>query len=115
MTQVRHRILSGRHSYRLPVAVGRCHSHYHGIRWNDVQHLLELGAVRTPIDLGAHPGWTRGCPGAGVNGGRKPISPDDPRVVTAKRLHKDHSLSIDQICGMLGNFQADILPLLGAA
>ena len=26
----------------------------------------------------------------------------DPRVVTAKRLHKDRSLSIDQICGMLG-------------
>ena len=35
-------------------------------------------------------------------GGRKPISADDPRVVTAKRLHKDRSLSIDQICGMLG-------------
>ena len=35
-------------------------------------------------------------------GGRKPISPDDPRVVTAKRLPKDRNLSIDQICGMLG-------------
>ena len=35
-------------------------------------------------------------------GGRRPISPDDPRVVTAKRLHKDRSLSIDQICAMLG-------------
>lgn len=35
-------------------------------------------------------------------GGRKPITADDPRVVTAKRLHKDRSLSIDQICGMLG-------------
>lgn len=35
-------------------------------------------------------------------GGRKPISPDDPRVVTAKRLHKDRSLSIDQICATLG-------------
>ena len=35
-------------------------------------------------------------------GGRRPISPDDPRVVTAKRLHKDRSLSIDQICEMLG-------------
>ena len=32
-------------------------------------------------------------------GGRKPIRPDDPRVVTAKRLHKDRSLSIDQILG----------------
>ena len=35
-------------------------------------------------------------------GGRRPISPDDPCVVTAKRLHKDRSLSIDQICAMLG-------------
>ena len=35
-------------------------------------------------------------------GGRKPIRPDDPRVVTAKRLHKDRSLSIDHICEMLG-------------
>ena len=34
-------------------------------------------------------------------GGRKPISPDNPRVVTAKRLHKDRSLSIDQICKTL--------------
>ena len=38
----------------------------------------------------------------GRKGGRRPIRPDDPRVVTAKRLHKDRSLSIDQICGMLG-------------
>ena len=35
-------------------------------------------------------------------GGRRPISPDDPRVVTAKRLHKDRSLSIDHICKTLG-------------
>ena len=35
-------------------------------------------------------------------GGRKPIRADDPRVVSAKRLHKDRSLTIDQICGMLG-------------
>ena len=35
-------------------------------------------------------------------GGRKPITADDPRVVSAKRLHKDRSLSIDQICGTLG-------------
>ena len=35
-------------------------------------------------------------------GGRRPISPDDPRVVTAKRLHKDRSLSINQICKTLG-------------
>ena len=35
-------------------------------------------------------------------GGRKPIGPDDPRVVSAKQLHKDRSLSIDQICETLG-------------
>ena len=35
-------------------------------------------------------------------GGRKPIRPDDPKVVSANQLHKDRSLSIDQICGMLG-------------
>ena len=35
-------------------------------------------------------------------GGRRPISPNDPRVVTAKRLHRDRSLSIDQICATLG-------------
>ena len=48
---------------------------------------------------------TAGLAGArarGRLGGRKPITADDPRVVTAKRLHKDRSLSIDQICGMLG-------------
>ena len=35
-------------------------------------------------------------------GGRKPIRADDPRVVTAKRLHKDRNLNIDQICKTLG-------------
>jgi DNA invertase Pin-like site-specific DNA recombinase len=37
----------------------------------------------------------------GRRGGRKPIRADDPRVVTAKRMHKDHGLSIDQICKTL--------------
>jgi DNA invertase Pin-like site-specific DNA recombinase len=37
----------------------------------------------------------------GRKGGRKPISPDDPRVKTAKRMHKDHGMSIDQICKTL--------------
>ena len=35
-------------------------------------------------------------------GGRRPIRPDDPRVVSAKQLHKDRSLRIDQICRTLG-------------
>ena len=50
---------------------------------------------RTHADLSA--ARARGC-----LGGRKPISAADPRVVTARRLHKDHSLSVDQICGTLG-------------
>ncbi len=37
----------------------------------------------------------------GRKGGRRPISPDDPRVKTAKRMHKDHGMSIDQICETL--------------
>lgn len=37
----------------------------------------------------------------GRKGGRKPIGPDDPRVMTAKRLHKDRDMSIDQICRTL--------------
>ena len=35
-------------------------------------------------------------------GGRRPVRADDPRVVTAKRLHQDHRLSINQICKTLG-------------
>ena len=38
----------------------------------------------------------------GHKGDRRPISPDDPRVVTAKRLRKERGLSIDQICKTLG-------------
>ena len=34
-------------------------------------------------------------------GGRRPVRPDDPRVVTAKRLHQDRGLSIQQICKTL--------------
>ena len=42
-------------------------------------------------------------PGArGRLGGRKPIRPDDPKVVSAKQLRKERSLSIDQICETLG-------------
>ena len=35
-------------------------------------------------------------------GGRPAITAADPRVTAAKRLHKDHSLSIDEICATLG-------------
>ena len=37
----------------------------------------------------------------GKNGGRQPITSDDPKVLTAKKMHKDHSLSIDNICKTL--------------
>jgi DNA invertase Pin-like site-specific DNA recombinase len=37
----------------------------------------------------------------GKNGGRQPITSDDPKVLTAKKMHKDHSLSIDDICKIL--------------
>ena len=34
-------------------------------------------------------------------GGRKPILPSDPRVKTAKRMHEDKSMKIEDICAML--------------
>jgi len=37
----------------------------------------------------------------GKKGGRKPIFADDPKVITAKKMHKDQSLSIDNICKTL--------------
>ena len=35
-------------------------------------------------------------------GGRRPITASDPRVQAAKRLNKDRSLGIDEICKTLG-------------
>ena len=37
----------------------------------------------------------------GRKGGRKPITGDDSRVKTAQRMHKDHALSVKQICKTL--------------
>lgn len=37
----------------------------------------------------------------GKTGGRKPINPNDPKVITAKKMHKDNSISIDEICSTL--------------
>lgn len=34
-------------------------------------------------------------------GGRKPIPSDDPKVITAKRMHKDKSIRISDICKTL--------------
>ena len=37
----------------------------------------------------------------GRKGGRKPTMSDDPRVKTACRMHRDHDLSVEQICKTL--------------
>jgi DNA invertase Pin-like site-specific DNA recombinase len=37
----------------------------------------------------------------GRTGGRKKISANDPRVLTAKRMHKNHGMSINEICKIL--------------
>src|SRR5438128_2707777 len=37
----------------------------------------------------------------GRKGGRKPIAPHDPRVKTAKRMHQNRDISINQICKTL--------------
>ena len=37
----------------------------------------------------------------GKSGGRKVITNSDPKVVTAKKMHKDNSISINDICKTL--------------
>lgn len=37
----------------------------------------------------------------GRSGGRKKIASDNPKVLTAKRMHKNHGMSIDDICKTL--------------
>lgn len=37
----------------------------------------------------------------GRKGGRKPLDSTDPRILTAKQMHKDHSMSINDICKSL--------------
>ena len=54
------------------------------------RHIQEPSRAGVPADRAQGPG------------GRKPIGTDDPRVVTAKRLHRDRGLGIDQISGALG-------------
>jgi len=49
----------------------------------------------------------------GKKGGRQPVSADDLRVKAAKSMHSDKSLSVDDICGTLGGFAGDVVPLLG--
>ncbi len=42
-----------------------------------------------------------GARARGREGGRPPIAPDDAKVIQAKKLQKDMSLSIDDICKRL--------------
>jgi DNA invertase Pin-like site-specific DNA recombinase len=37
----------------------------------------------------------------GKSGGRKPVPKDDPRVIAAKKMHADLSISISEICKTL--------------
>jgi DNA invertase Pin-like site-specific DNA recombinase len=37
----------------------------------------------------------------GKSGGRKKIASDNPKVLTAKKMHKNHGMSIDDICKTL--------------
>ena len=37
----------------------------------------------------------------GRKGGRPPLNPHDPRVISAKKLHHDKTLSIEEICNTL--------------
>ena len=38
----------------------------------------------------------------GRMGGRKPVKPDSPKVLAAKAMHKDKSITITEICASLG-------------
>ena len=98
---------TSRKGHRLPVATGRRHWHNHGLRGVDVQHLLEPGAVRAAPSAGTERRRLGRGPRARTSGAAcQPSSPPvsaDPRAAAAKRLHKDRSLSIAEICKALGN------------
>ena len=51
----------------------------------------------------------------GRKGGRKPITSDDPRVKTACRMHRDHELSVEQICETLDISRATFYRYLAVA
>ena len=44
----------------------------------------------------------------GKKGGRKPIRPDDPRVITAKEMHKNKAISVAKICQTLNISRATL-------
>ena len=51
----------------------------------------------------------------GRKGGRRPISAQNPKVKTAKRMHRDHGMNIDQICEMLKISRATFYRYLAVA
>jgi DNA invertase Pin-like site-specific DNA recombinase len=51
----------------------------------------------------------------GRKGGRKAITSDDPRVKTACRMHRDHELSVEQICKTLDISRATFYRYLAVA
>ena len=51
----------------------------------------------------------------GRKGGRKPITGDDPGVKTACRMHRDHELSVEQICKTLDISRATFRRYLAVA
>ena len=51
----------------------------------------------------------------GRKGGRKPVTGDDPRVKTACRMHRDHELSVEQICETLDISRATFYRYLAVA
>ena len=51
----------------------------------------------------------------GRKGGRKPITGEDPRVKTAQRMHRDHELSVAQICKALDISRATFYRYLALA
>ena len=100
---------------RLPVAPGRPHRYHHRDGPPHVPRLFKPGAVSScGLSRRGQPGG-RQLPGRGDDsGGRKPIRPDDPKVVSAKQLRKERSLSIDQICETLGIPHVDVLSVFGS-
>lgn len=51
----------------------------------------------------------------GRKGGRKAITRNDPRVKTACRMHRDHELSVEQICRTLEISRATFYRYLAVA
>jgi DNA invertase Pin-like site-specific DNA recombinase len=71
--------------------------------FHDFAALAEFGAAlireRTRAGLAA-------ARARGRNGGRKPVSTDDPKILMAEKMHEDRSLSAAEICASLKMIRA---------